>query len=946
MSRGSLLERERELAGLEHLAADVGDGAGGTIVIEGQPGLGKSTLLSEAARRTRRRGGVTTLEFCCGELEQELAWAGIRGLLGEWLASLASATRAELFAGQASPAAALFDDADGIDDGRQEDGFGTVHALFALLSRLARRQPLMLLLDDVHWCDGQSLQLLAYLQRRVHALPIGLVISMRPPTCSPQPALIERLRSGPDTEVHRLGSLGVRSVSSLVHEHGFPHADPNFCEACWQVTAGNPFYLRELLIELRHRHADVDIDGSPEELAQVTPPSVLSSLVLRLDRLEATGASALARASAILGDGATLRHAAALAELDDRQAVEALDALSTAQLLAPEEPLRFLHPLVRTAIYSDIPAARRAHQHARAAQLLAGDEVSAEKVALHLLHAPRIAAPSTVAVLREAAARARAHGAPQSAVRYLRRALQEPPATVDRADLLIELAQVETAIGDTEAVGRLREALALIGDERRRAGILLELGWAEHHAGRFEPAADAFERGLAIATDLRDPDLEAQLEAGYLVSATLDSRRVTDAARRIRIIEQRPAEVQNPGHRMLLAQVLFTRTMSGAPHREIIDLAQRIWADGQLLRDEGADSQTLWHVVGALSWSDAYAPSLAVIELALQAADEQGLALAHARARYARAWPHLWMGRIPEAVADAWAAIEIWNGGLETYLPAAIYWFGLASLELDNATAAERALALAGPEQRWESTGMMGFIHGLKGHLAFRAGRVQEALAAFEACGQVMRTLLIMSPSVMPWRSEAAQALTVLGEGRQARKLALQELELARASGAPRAIGVALRTSGLCAAHAHARVRLLDEAVQVLAPTGAVLEHARALVELGAAMRRGGKLRDSRPHLQAGLELAQSGGATVLARRAETELRASGGRARRATDTGPGLLTASERRVAELAASGHSNRTIAGLLQISIKAVEWHLHQSYRKLDIQGRRQLPTALAS
>lgn len=578
-----------------------------------------------------------------------------------------------------------------------------------------------------------------------------------------------------------------------------------------------------------------------------------------------------------------------------------------------------------------------------AADLLAADGVSADKVAVHLQHAPRLASPATVERLREAAARARAHGAQRSAARYLRRALEEPPAPYQRADVLIELAHVETAIGDTEAVGRLTEALELITSEPRRAEVLLQLGWSEHHAGRFRRAADAFERGLRISAALPDTDLGARLVAGYLMAASLDSGRVADAIRRIRTIERRPAEVHAPAHRMLLAQVLFARTMSGAPHDQIVELAERIWSGGQVLRDEGADSQAVWHVVAGLSWADAYEPALAAIELVLRAADQQGLVLAHARARHVRAWLNFWTGRIPEAMADAWAAIEVWNGGLETYLPAGLYWFGLASLELDNFAAAERAAALAGPAHRWEGTAMMGFMHSLAGHLDMRAGRVPDALKRFEACGQVMRSVMITNPSVMPWRSDIVRALTVLGDHRRARRLAQEELELARASGAPRAIGAALRASALCAGEV-TRIRLLVDAGEVLAGSGAELERARAMIDLGAAIRRTGRRLDARPHLQAGLELAQAGGAVALARRAETELRAAGVRARRATDMGPGLLTASERRVAELAAMGHSNRNIAGLLHISIKAVEWHLHQSYRKLNIAGRGQLGAAL--
>ena len=914
-----VLQRDRELEALRGLGRDAAEGAGGTVIVEGQPGMGKSTLLVTVAHELMATGAMTVLRFGCGELEQHLAWSAVRGLLGE------------------SPALerALAAARDG------QEVYAAVHAVSALVRDLADDGPLVLVLDDAHWCDGPSLRLLTYLQRRIHALGIGLMISTRPPATACRQALLEQLLAGPDTEVVRLASLGREAVEELVRTLGFPGAEDTFCAACAEVTAGNPFYLRELLRELAGREVATGLCST--DLAEITPPAVLRSLVLRLDQLAAP-AVALAKAAAVLDDGAPLRYAAILAEVGCSDAAEALDALSAAHLLAPGEPLRFLHPLVRTAIYAEIPAARRARQHAMAAELLADEGAVAEKVALHLRHAPREGNPAVVAMLRAAAARARAQGAPRGAVRHLRRALEEPPPRDERAAVLTELAQAETAIGDPEAAGRLTEALALCTDPARQAEILRDLGWSEHHAGRFVAAADAFERGLVLAGERADPSLVAELEAGFLVAATLDSRRVADANRRIEVIERGSGgQIRTPAHRMLLAQTLFSRTMQGSPHGQIVELAQRIWADGELLREEGPSSHTLWHVVGALSWADAYGLAVAATEDAMAVAGERGLVLATAHAHYARSWPNLWMCRIGQAAADAWEAISIWNGGLETYLPAAVYWFGLASLERDDVSAARSALALAGPPERWEQTGMLGFIHGLRGHIELRTGQVAEAARSFARCGEVMDALLIVNPAVMPWRSDAAHALRVLGERDRSRALAEQELEYARRSGVPRAIGVALRACGLCAEGAEG-IRLLQEAVAVLQASEARLEHARALVDLGAAIRRAGRRREARVHLSAGLEISQAGGATFLARQTETELRAAGGRARRSTDTGPDALTASERRVAELAAAGHTNRTIAGQLQISVKAVEWHLHQSYGKLGVSGRRQLPAAL--
>jgi DNA-binding CsgD family transcriptional regulator len=907
MDRWPALEREEELGALAALAARVMGGAGGTIVLEAQPGLGKSTVLSEAGPPAGTAGGLRVLSFCCGELEEKLSWVAVRGLLARTPAP------GELCAG--------------------------VRAVFGLISRLAERSPLLLVLDDAHWSDAPSLHALTYLQRRLHALPVGLVVAMRPAAGTGQQALLERLQDGPDTEVHRLCPLSREAVAEVIRDWTTADADPAFCDACYERTAGNPFFLRELLAECRRR--GIDPRRSPAGLGPLAPPKVRTALLQRLARLPAPGAAPIARAAAVLGDGVRLGQAAALGGVDEAESAGALDALSAAEVLRAGEPLRFVHPLARDAIYAAIPPAQRAVQHARAAAMLRAGHAPVERVADHLLHAPRTGLPAAVGDLRAAAARAHAQGAPGAAARYLRRALEEPPAVADRAQVLSELAAAETALGDPACVTHLAEELELADDGRRRAAILGELGWARHRAGQFRASADAFEQGLAIARALPDRVLGAELEGGFLAAARLDRSRMTEALRRATAIDVRAARGDLPAE--LLAPLLFTRTMAGAPHAATVELAQRLWADGGLLREAGAGSPVLWPVIEALSRGDAYGPALRAAELVLEAASERGLAFAVAQAHLARAESRYRMGRLAEVEADARFAIEVWHGGLEAYLPAAAYRLGVAELEQGNGDAAATALGLAGPAERWEGTGMAAFIHALSGQLALHAGRAGAALAAFQACGRVMDDLRIANPSVIPWRSDAGRALLVLGELEGARRLAEEELRVARACGAPRAAGIALRICGL-ARGGDAGIELLRQAVDLQACCGAALERARAEVDLGGAMRRQGRRRSARPYLQAGLARAQAAGATALARQAETELRAAGGRGRRLTDTGPGLLTASERRVAELAAQGYSNRSIAGLLQISIKGVEWHLHQSYRKLDIAGRGQLGPAL--
>lgn len=935
---GPILEREPQLAQLDELLGNLKLGAGGTIVIEGQPGLGKSRLIAEARTRIGRQAQIELLTFCCGELEQELAWAGVVGLLSPAVEALSAKERAEVFAGPAAPAALVFEaPAQAAADG-ELNAHGAVHALYRVLTNLARRTPILILYDDAHWSDRESLAFFLYLQRRLAGLRVGLVVATRPPDTVAASDLLERLAAGPTTEVQQLAGLQAASVTELVRAQGFPDADEKFCRSCWEVTAGNPFFLHELLLALDEDQAQ-ELTGP--DLVDVPSRTILRSVLIRLGRIQVPHAVALAQAVAVLGDGTTLRHAAALAGVSLEAAAPTLDALSRAELLADGEPLRFVHPLVRRAIYSDIPAGRRAREHARAAELLADDEDLPDRIALHLLHAPLAASAQTTAALIQAAARARRRGAPQAAVRFLRRALEEPPPTEQRLPVLVDLAEAETAVGDPAATQHLTLALERVGDDAYRSELLLKLGWSEHQAGRFGDAADAFQRGLAGLEP--SDELAAHLEAGYLMSAVLDSTRAAGALERLAVIEASPAQWRGLSERALLAQVLYLRTISGAPAGGIIQLAERLWDDGRLLAEAGPDWGSLWHLIGALSWADAYPQALSAIGLVLAAADARGSALPRAWGGYARSWPRFWTAQIDEAAADARMAVEIWAGGMETYLPAALYWLGRCELERGDLAAAERALALAGPDGRWEGTGMLGFVLGLRGHIEAHVGRSENAAAMHLACGEVVGKLMVTNPSVMAWRSEAALSLRLLGETRRALALVEEELELARACGAPRAIGCALRALGVCADGATGAARLA-ESVTVLADSGATFEHARSLTELGAAVRRQGRRRDARGHLERARELLDGSGASALLRRVETELGAAGGRSQRSLQTGVAALTASERRVADLAAQGHTNRYIAALLQISVKAVEWHLHQCYRKLEISGRRELPGEL--
>jgi DNA-binding CsgD family transcriptional regulator len=233
----------------------------------------------------------------------------------------------------------------------------------------------------------------------------------------------------------------------------------------------------------------------------------------------------------------------------------------------------------------------------------------------------------------------------------------------------------------------------------------------------------------------------------------------------------------------------------------------------------------------------------------------------------------------------------------------------------------------------------------VRGLVSFQAGSPEQALTDLRAAGDRARSLRVENPAFAPWRSEAALALHRLGQPQQARELAQEELELSRRWGAARNIGISLRALGLVEGGRTGN-GLLREAVDVLAHSPARLEHARALVDLGAALRRGNSRSEARQLLRQGLELAHQCGASALVTRANEELAATGAHARTILLSGLDALTASERRVAQMAAGDLSNKEIAQALFVTVKTVEQHLGRVYRKLDIGSRRQLAAALVA
>ena len=302
-----------------------------------------------------------------------------------------------------------------------------------------------------------------------------------------------------------------------------------------------------------------------------------------------------------------------------------------------------------------------------------------------------------------------------------------------------------------------------------------------------------------------------------------------------------------------------------------------------------------------------------------------------------RSMVHLRTGALSDAEADARRVIDgaresRWQFGLI----AATHFLGEVLLERGELDAARQLYGVPRelPRRGWASIWAYGVAK-----VEFAGGHAREALDALLDVGRREDEFVADRPWMLPWRSAAAVAAVTAGEPELALRLAEKDVEVARTFGRPRPVGVSLRARGIVRGGSEG-IADLTEAVELLAESPARLEHARALIDLGALVRRGGDRAAAREHLTMGLDRASRCGAAALAERARSELQATGVRPRRERMSGPAALTGSELRVARLAASGASNREIAQTLFVTQKTVEKHLANSYSKLEIPSRERL------
>ncbi|GAA2270946.1 AAA family ATPase [Streptomyces atrovirens] len=936
-----LLERRRELRALdEALAAlrDTRDGVpqvprGGLLVFTGPGGMGKTALLAQARSRALAQG-VTVLSGCGGQNEQELAFRVVRRLLQPSLAAMdGGELRAFLGSWYDVVATAL-----GLEAGpgpHVPDPSGVREGLDWVMTRLAaRKAPMVLLLDDLHWADVESLDWLTSFAPRAADLPLLIVLAHRPDDLPREAEPLRALPGSLGTRPYALEPLTSEAVARIVRGEVGDEAEDEFCEECRQVTGGSPFEAVELAIRLGERN----LRGTRHELRAMRDLAAAIKGRGLIERLRALGTTTVrfAYAAAVLGESVSQELAAAIAVVGSEAAAEATERLRAARILAEDDGtgdgLAFVHPLIATTIYRSIAPALRVGLHNGAAEAIRAAGFGPAAAARHLLEVPCDGRVEAVACLREAAREYMRAGAPEAARRLLTRALQEPPPPEQRAELLHELASSTFLIKPTATVAHLREALAEPGiDPELRASIVYRLTQALAHIDEVAEAA-------AVAADearrTPHPRIRLRMLADHFVWSSYRTDE-PDPAARSRRLARLAARVTGRGleERYVLGLRAWEAVVCGEPRRTALEYAERALRGGLSWTDENRGFEVPVAVAMVFLYADRPRRAEELFSKGMAECEAKGwrgshLALGQTLSGYIR----YRRGSLAEAENLVREGLRIADR-VEGAVPA--QWFAVGilvqTLLARGRTAAARRIA---DHYRYGGLVPNAVIYPdprtVYAELLLAEGRADEAAALLRDVGDWLDGREWRNPAWCAWQSGLAFALA-----RSAPDLAVRHaqdaVKRARDFGAASAIGQAVHTLAEVTG-GPASLDLHAEAVGHLEQSPAAYELARALVGHGAALSRTGQLQEAADRLYRGLEGAVHCGAEALAGRARDELAAAGLRPLPLRYAQTDTLTAPEREAAELTVRGASAAAIAGKLRLTEQGVRHLLSSVYRKI--------------
>ncbi|WP_328885699.1 ATP-binding protein [Streptomyces sp. NBC_00316] len=858
-----LYEREPELAAAEQ-AVDALCGAqavGGLLIFSGEAGIGKTALLAEIETIATDRCTVWSARG--GETVTSVPFHVVRQLLQPALDQLPPDEVRSLFGAWyeiAAPALGLAE-----PRGPQPDPQGVRDGIDWVVSRLASRlshRPLLLIIDDAHWADGESLAWLASFTSRLGELPVLVIQAHRPDELA---ARTSQGGSGhPDQVRVALRALTPDATSELVRAALGEHADDPFCREVWAVTGGNPYEAVELVAKVQDRELP-PLEESAGLLRELGASARGSGLVARLERL-GTNANRFAWAAAVLGTDISQDLAATLAGMSPAEAADCTARLRDARIVSGFDPLEFVHPLIATAVYRSIPPATRTAMHGRAAWAITRAGLGAAAASRHLLEVHPDDDQELVAQLREAAGQHLAVGAPEAARRCLERALREPPRHQVRATLLYELGCATLLSSPPTTVQHLRAALDLPGlDDEVRVDATFRLAAALSHNNQLKEAALALadEAGRTAPGPGR-----MRLQAAHFLWEGMQAAEEDGPARSRRLARNADHLAgRDNAERALLTIRAFDAMLRGENSQLAIDLCERALVDGHPARGLGW-TDTEWGfefptLVGiTYAFTDQLDRAEELFGEAVRAFEISGWSGAHlAFAHTLLGLVHRRRGRLAEAEGFLREGLRLADR-VGSGLP--VHW-DAACLLIDTLLARGRVTEARTIADRYEfglpypSAMVLPDAPCIRGRLLLAEGRTKEAVTELEAAGQALEPRGRFNGIWAPWAGDLARALADDDPAR-ASQLATSARVHAERFGTETAIGEALRCVSLFARPEDAR-HLLAEAVRHLEASPSGYEHALARFEYGVAIR-------SPRELARAQKLATACGAEGLANRA------------------------------------------------------------------------------
>jgi DNA-binding CsgD family transcriptional regulator/tetratricopeptide (TPR) repeat protein len=944
-----IVGRDTELGQLEQTLEALDRGSGAYVSVEGEPGIGKTRLLSELQARAEARGCVV-LTGTAAEFERDVPFSVFVDALDAFVASHAlgeeSGWDPEL-ARELERVLPSLAGTEGDAGAIAEERYRVHRAVRQLLGLIAQEQPLVLVLDDLHWSDGASVEMVAALMRRQPTAPVVVALGFRPGQAAP---LLSAAVTRPGVTRFVLGQLSEAEAAELLAD-----TDAKLVGEIYSHAGGNPFYLEQLgragdergLLGATHEQAGLLDTG--------VPMAVAASITAELDTLSADSRTFL-DAAAVAGEPFEPELAAAIAEMPMRDALAALDELLAVDLVRTTTVPRrfsFRHPLVRRGVYESTPGGWRLAAHAKAAHALAAQGAAPAEQAHHVEQYAGPGDERAIEILLEAGRGASAR-APGVAARWLQAALRLLPSgdAERQVQVRVALASAQRSLGELEACrSTLLGTIELLPDEAamRRVELTALCADVEHWLGRHEEAHARLSRAWEQL-----PDRTAPEAAALQVELAMDGLYENDFAQISAMGQAALDGARGLGDRGLIAAAAAALALGEAAAVKV-DAARehRDEALEQIRRMEDAELADRLEAIYCLGWAqnylEHYDDSIALAERGARIARATGNGRLLLPLMLLRGYPFEMQGRLAEANETCETAVEIARTSANPHF---LFW-ALFELAWARYFAGDLEGTLAAGEESVEVGGRLtgGTMPSAGGGAGwalavakFELGDVEGARRLMDEVGGDEMKYWIPVERFFNWENVALTELA-LGNVEAADSVATRAEQTAADIDLRLPTALAARTRAavqLASGDADAACRAAEQSISAGVAIGARLQVAcgRSLLgrALGAAGRRERAIEELR---EAEHELAACGSVRMRdeVRRelrklgARMEPRGKGGTG----DSGIASLTAREREITELITDRLTNKEIAEQLFLSQKTVESHIRHVFQKLGVSSR---------